>query len=74
MCSRLGDVPAAPLLRAVELRGGAAACGAKRSPALERALERAQVSGRLTYRAADQLAIRLLGLHPMLVWGDDWLG
>jgi hypothetical protein len=58
-------------------RGGLAAC-LERQPdldraRLERALLRGVAAGTLTYRAADVLAIRLLGLHPMLVWGDDWL-
>lgn len=34
---------------------------------------RAQHDGWVTVRQADELAIRLLGLHPLLVWGEDWL-
>ena len=28
-------------------------------------------SRRLSHRTADEVAIRL-GLHPCLIWGDDW--
>ncbi len=70
-------LPVGPLVAHVAARGGLAAC-LERQPdldrvRLERSLLRGVTAGVLTYRAADILAIELLGLHPMLVWGDDWL-
>lgn len=70
-------LPVGPLVAWIAVRGGFAAC-AERQPhlnrvRLERALLRGVAAGVLTQRAADVLAIELLGLHPMLVWGDDWL-
>ena len=75
ICARL---PVAPLVTVVEGRGGYGACipearGSKASSTLERAWERAQAQGWVTVKTADELAIRVLGLHPLLVWGDDWL-
>lgn len=52
--------------------GGPAAAGVAQHSALERAYCRARREGSLTPFAADRLAIRLLGLHPVLVWGDEW--
>lgn len=66
-------LPAAPLLRQVMLRGGPAACGVEQNSAELQALERAQKEGALTHDAADVLSVRLLGLPPVLLWGDDWL-
>jgi hypothetical protein len=43
-----------------------------RMEALDRAFYRAQQLGRLTVYAADELAVRLLGLHPAEVWGESW--
>ena len=68
-------LPVGPLVAHVAARGGLAACLA-REPGLdrvrlERALLRGVTVGVLTYRAANILAVELLGLHPMLVWGDD---
>lgn len=70
-------LPVGPLVGHVAARGGLAVC-LERQPELdrvrlERSLLRGVAAGVLTYRAADILAIELLGLHPMLVWGDDWL-
>jgi hypothetical protein len=39
---------------------------------LERAHHLAVRASRLTVYATDELAIRLLGLHPAEVWGDAW--
>lgn len=61
-------LPAGPLLRLVDARGGAAACGVRAHSAEERALLRARRSGTLTPRAADQLAVRVLGLVPGTIW------
>lgn len=75
--SRRGPrLPLAPLLAIVEARGGYAACAPDargHRETLDRAWERAKAEGAVTFDAADRLAIRLLGLHPMLVWGEDWL-
>lgn len=57
---------AAPLLRQIEVRGGAAACGIRKGGDQE-ALRRARLYGRLTPRAADRLAQRL-GLTPWDLW------
>jgi hypothetical protein len=64
-------LPAGPLLERVRGRGGFRAC-AGADPALEKAYQRAQSAGRLTVWAADQLAVKVLGLPPVLVWGDAW--
>lgn len=61
-----------PLLRQVELAGGRAACGVERNTAEDKALDRAAIEGTLTVRAADQLAVRLLGLTPWEVWGEAY--
>jgi hypothetical protein len=66
-----GVLPAEPLVAAVQARGGVRACvGA--DGALERAYGRARGSQRLTIAAADKLAVRVLGMHPALLWGDAW--
>lgn len=59
---------ATPLLRQIELRGGAAACGVAPRSAEERALERARHDGWLTPYAADHLAIKVLGLTLWELW------
>lgn len=64
-------VPASPLLRQIALRGGAAACGARKGSPEEKALERARVDGHLTVWMADQIAARLLGLTLWDLWGDS---
>lgn len=71
-------LPAEPLVRLVEGRGGLYAClgrgrddlAARR---LDRAYSRAITAGHMTWKTGDQLAIELLGLHPLLVWGAGWL-
>lgn len=65
-------LPAGPLVERVRARGGFRVC-AGRDDRLERAYSRAQAVGRLTVWAADQLAVKVLGLPPLLVWGDAWL-
>lgn len=72
-----GQLPVGPLVARVAARGGIGAC-LERQPdldrvRLERTLNRAIVRGHLSLRTADTLSIKMLGLHPMLVWGDDWL-
>jgi hypothetical protein len=64
-------LPAEPLLERVRTRGGFRACTTP-DEALERAYSRALASGQLTPAAADRLAVRVLGEHPAMVWGDDW--
>jgi hypothetical protein len=70
-------ISARPLLALVEVSGGFAACARSVTGhhliALERVYLRALEEGDLTVYAADVLAITLLGLHPMGVWGEDWL-
>jgi hypothetical protein len=39
---------------------------------LQKALTRGKETGHVTVPFADCLAIEVLGLHPALVWGDDW--
>lgn len=43
-------------------------------PDTRRAYYRAARTGRVSHYAADLLAVELLGLHPILVYGDAWLG
>lgn len=71
-------LPLEPLVELIEQRGGYEACapgvgnrGDRR--ALDRSWERAKAEGAVALSMADRLAIKILGLHPMLVWGDDWL-
>lgn len=63
-------LPAGPLLRLVDGRGGPAACGIRQGSADERALDRARRTGRITEDAADRLAVRLLGLVPAEIWAE----
>lgn len=65
-------LPAAPVVVRIRQLGGVRAC-CGRNEALERAYNRAAAAGRLTVWAADQLAVRVLGEHPLMVWGEDWL-
>lgn len=71
------QLPVEPLVRLVEGRGGLYAClgtsAGREVDRLDRMYRRASDRGHLSWKAADQLAIELLGLHPMLVWGDDWV-
>lgn len=70
-------LPIGPLQALVDSSGGYAPCaqgltGLARDR-VERAYWRAVSDGQMTWWSADLLAIELLGLHPLLVWGDDWL-
>lgn len=60
-------LPAEPLLRQVELRGGPTACGARQDTAELEALRLAKLYGRVTLRAGDQLAA-MLGLTMWDLW------
>jgi hypothetical protein len=73
-----------PLVQAIEGRGGLAACGVhantqghdeddtREFSRLHRAYHRAIKAGRLTVFSADTIAIKALGMHPALVWGEEW--
>lgn len=69
-----------PLIRAIEARGGLAAVvnqydyPERERRRLARSYQRALSDGDLTYKAADELCVRLLGTHPLVVFGDAWLG
>jgi hypothetical protein len=60
-------LPAEPLLRQVELRGGLAEWGIPPGGAAEKALARARREGTVTIWTADRLAV-LLGMHPLELW------
>lgn len=65
-----------PLIDAVDARGGIGAVSApldtRRRQALRRAYHRAAARGTVTARAADTLAVTLLGTHPACVFGRQW--
>lgn len=63
-------LPAEPLLRQVELRGGPAACGAGQGSAELEALRSAKLYGRVTPRAAEQFAA-WLGLSARELWSPE---
>lgn len=67
---RPARLPAAPLLQRVAARGGPAACGVGQGSRQEQALMRARRAGTLTLQAADKLAVEVLGLTPVEVWGS----
>lgn len=64
------QLPAEPLVRQVELRGGPAACGVVKGSADEKALERARADGMLSAWLADRLVVRLLQLTVWDLWPD----
>jgi hypothetical protein len=45
--------------------------GAERAPGMGN-ISYYRSLGSLNESAADQIACRVLGIHPMLIWGDDW--
>lgn len=61
-------LPAEPLLTYLQATGHD--FGDK--PSIARAVNRARQHGRLTIWAADSIAITGLGLHPALIWGNEW--
>jgi hypothetical protein len=72
------NLPINPLARLVAVSGGvrvlvarAAFTDAERRR-LSALYRRGRRMGALTPYAADELAVRLLGLHPALVWGERW--
>ena len=72
-------LPARALVEAVEARGGTAPLlerggwRGRDAERLTRSYRRARENGQLTDAAADSLCIQLLGEHPLLVFGEDWL-
>ena len=62
-------LPARPLLKAVRDRGITIA---REDATWRRALEKAAVAGEVSAVVADELCVRLLGLHPFEVYGDAW--
>jgi hypothetical protein len=71
-------MPMRPLVRLVALTGGPtvairrATLEHRETRRLYALYHRGERSGLLTVGAADELAVRLLGLHPALVWGETW--
>jgi hypothetical protein len=70
-------LPFAPLEREMARLGGYYCCVAPRldglkKERLDRAWARACITGVLTWKAADQFAVELLGVHPYEIWGLDW--
>jgi len=66
---RVATLPSAPLVELVEARGGVTG----QPESLQRSYYRARETGELTVWAADLLAVRLCGLHPLLIWPVEWL-
>lgn len=71
------SLPFAPIARFTALAGGLAelTAGLPEPDAhrLSLAYHRGRESGTVTLWAADRLCVEVLGQHPMLVFGDDWL-
>jgi hypothetical protein len=73
-------LPIEPILRQLRLMGGPFVgltvagyrSGTKARDRLDKALERAIDDGHLTLKAADQICCQVLGLHPVLVYGEIW--
>lgn len=72
-------LPAQPLIELIRGRGGLAAALEHLADdpdlvnALQIAYHRAQTDGTVTVAKADEFAIKVLGYHPILIFGDDWL-
>lgn len=67
-------LPAQPLLDALEQRQAQGQTGWWNNKRLYRSLCRARKDGWLTMRAADELAIHYLKLHPVEIWGvETWI-
>ena len=71
------SLPAAPLLAAVEHRGGISAClgegvDHQQSTQILSLLAAARKKGRVTVWTGDRLAVQVLGVHPVTVWGELW--
>lgn len=71
-------LPISPLVPFVEARGGihqlvAQLDDSRSAVALERRYHRAQEAGYCSLQFADCLAVTLLFMHPMEIWGDEWL-
>lgn len=72
----MNSLPYEPLIRAARLLADdtnlSQASLARLVGTSNEAVSRWNVSGEVPWISADVAAIRL-GLHPILVWGDDWL-
>lgn len=66
-------IDAGPLLRQIALRGGDKSVGVRPGSAEYWALEDARERGAVTVWMADRLAVTLLGLTPVELWGDEYL-
>ena len=60
-----------PLVNEVELHDGIDRLAP--SPNQHRTYFRAKSQGTVTWRCADEFAIELLGMHPLMIWGEEWL-
>ncbi len=70
-------LPAAPLLAAINRRGGLRVllAGRRHTPEGRRiggVYQRARTRGWVTVAAGDELACRCLGVHPCAVWGAQF--
>lgn len=66
-------LPIEPLLRTLRLDGADTVLEISERFGLHRhRLTRDIADGRISVTAADRIAIRI-GLHPILIWGDQWL-
>lgn len=76
---RIGEnLPVAPLVEFIEQVGGSLVlwerCGLHQAEVerYQKVLKRAKERGYLDVAFADHFAVRVLGTHPALVWGDAW--
>jgi hypothetical protein len=69
-------LPLEPLAQALDRHGGYDQVARRLDDAsrvrVKRSWARAKVTSSLTWKAADQLAIELLLLHPCEIWGTAW--
>ena len=74
---RVQWLPVAPLMPFVATRGGVRSClshlPSEEIERLERRFYRAVQSGRLKATTADELSVRLAGLTPIEIWGDEYI-
>lgn len=61
-------LPIGPLVESVDRAGGIPA--RLNCSGLAKAWHRGRAAGRVTFDAADRLAVGLLGLHPACVWSE----
>lgn len=70
-------MPVEPLIRVAEMMGGEHSKLSQQDLAdmigiSSRAITRWRKEGGIPWISADEAAVAI-GLHPLLVWGDDWL-